>query len=339
MLTAARPNLEATNLGLRDFLLRRVINSIVLVFGAITFNFFVFRFMPGNPVGIVISGTIAANQQQLANALMALWGLDQPLPVQFVRYLGNMLTFQFGNSFSEGYRPVIEAIAARLPNTLLLMGTAAIMTIVLGLITGVSAAAKRGGKFDMGMVTAALTFYSVPTFWLGMMLILFFGYYIPIFPMHGTVSAPAPEDPLAYALNVGWHLVLPATTLTLVDYGGYMLVMRNNLIDVLTEDYIVTARAKGADERSVLYKHALRNAILPLVTMIALTFGFLLSGATLTETVFNWYGLGRLIFESVLAKNYPVLQAIFYILALTVIIANFIADILYGFLDPRVRYD
>ena len=118
-----------------------------------------------------------------------------------------------------------------------------------------------------------------------------------------------------------------------------MLVMRNTLIDVLTEDYIVTARAKGVDERTVLYKHALRNAILPLVTMIALTFGFLITGATLTETVFNWYGLGRLIFDSVMQQNYPVLQAIFYIMALTVIIANFIADILYGFLDPRVRYD
>jgi peptide/nickel transport system permease protein len=138
---------------------------------------------------------------------------------------------------------------------------------------------------------------------------------------------------------VAWHLVLPSLTLALVSYGGYMLVMRNTLIDVLTEDYIVTARAKGVDERTVLYKHALRNAILPLVTMIALTFGFLITGATLTETVFNWYGIGRLIFESVIAQNYPVLQAIFYIMALTVIIANFIADILYGFLDPRVRYD
>jgi peptide/nickel transport system permease protein len=326
-------------LALREFLLRRIINSIILIFGAITFNFFVFRFMPGDPVGIIISGGIQANQQLLADALRQLWGLDQPLPLQYIRYLVNMFTFQFGNSFSEGYRPVIEAIAARVPNTLLLMGTAAMGTIIVGLITGVSAAAKRGGKYDMGMVTTALTFYSVPTFWLGMMLILFFGFYIPIFPMHGTVSAPAPEDPLAYALNVGWHLVLPALTLTLVDYGGYMLVMRNNLIDVLTEDYIVTARAKGADERSVLYKHALRNAILPLVTMIALTFGFLLSGAVLTETVFNWYGLGRLIYESVLSKNYPVLQAIFYILALTTIIANLVADVLYGFLDPRVRYD
>jgi peptide/nickel transport system permease protein len=250
-----------------------------------------------------------------------------------------MFTFNFGISFSEGNRPVVESIAARLPNTLLLMGTAAIITIIIGIATGIAAASKRGGAFDMGMVTTALILYSVPTFWLGMMFILLFGFYIPLFPMGGTVSVPAPTDPLAYALDVAWHLVLPAITLALVSYGGYMLVMRNTLIDVLTEDYIVTARAKGVDERTVLYKHALRNAILPLVTMIALTFGFLITGATLTETVFNWYGIGRLIFESVIAQNYPVLQAIFYIMALTVIIANFIADILYGFLDPRVRYD
>jgi peptide/nickel transport system permease protein len=250
-----------------------------------------------------------------------------------------MFTFNFGVSFAEGNRPVVESIAARLPNTLLLMGTAAIITIIIGIATGIAAASKRGGPFDMGMVTTALILYSVPTFWLGMMFILLLGFYIPLFPMGGTVSVPAPADPLAYALDVGWHLILPAITLALVSYGGYMLVMRNTLIDVLTEDYIVTARAKGVDERTVLYKHALRNAILPLVTMIALTFGFLITGATLTETVFNWYGLGRLIFESVIAQNYPVLQAIFYIMALTVIIANFIADMLYGFLDPRVRYE
>lgn len=295
--------------------------------------------MPGDPVAIIISGTMGADQQALADALRALWGLDQPLPVQFVLYIRNMLVFNFGNSFSEGFRPVIESIAARLPNTLLLMGTAAILTIVIGVITGLTAASKRGKPGDMGLVVSALTFYSIPTFWLGMMFILLLGFYIPIFPMGGTVSAPIPEDPLIYALDVGWHLVLPSLTLALVSFGGYMLVMRNSLIDVLTEDYIVTARAKGVDERTVLYRHALRNAILPLVTMIALTFGFLITGATLTETVFNWYGLGRLIFDSVMGHNYPVLQAIFYIMALTVIVANFIADILYGFLDPRVRYD
>jgi peptide/nickel transport system permease protein len=295
--------------------------------------------MPGDPVAILISGNLAANQSELAAAIRGLWGLDQPLPIQFVTYMFNMLSFNFGNSFTEGFRPVIESITARLPNTLLLMGTAAIMTIILGVITGIAAAAKRGGTFDMANVVVALAFYSVPTFWLGMMFILLLGFYVPLFPMGGTVSVPAPEDPLAYGLDVAWHLVLPSVTLALVSYGGYMLVMRNTLIDVLTEDYIVTARAKGVDERTVLYKHALRNAILPLVTMIALTFGFLITGATLTETVFNWYGLGRLIFDSVMLQNYPVLQAIFYIMALTVIIANFIADILYGFLDPRVRYD
>lgn len=326
-------------MALREFIVRRIINSFILIFGAITFNFFVFRLMPGDPVSIVISGTLSANQQDLARALRSLWGLDLPLPIQYVTYVVNMFTFNFGNSFTEGFRPVVDSIAARLPNTLLLMGTAAILTIIMGVVTGISAAAKRGGKFDMGMVVGALTFYSIPTFWLGMLFIMLLGFYIPIFPMRGTISSPAPEDPLAYALDVGRHLVLPSLTLALVSYGGYMLVMRNSLIDVLTEDYIVTARAKGVDERSVLYKHALRNAILPLVTMIALTFGFLITGATLTETVFTWYGLGRLIFDSVMAQNYPVLQAIFYIMALTVIIANFIADILYGLLDPRVRYD
>ncbi|MFX1475582.1 MAG: ABC transporter permease [Promethearchaeota archaeon] len=331
-------------MGLREFIVRRILNSIILIFGAITFNFFVFRFMPGDPASILISGNLAANQAELAQTLRAMWGLDLPLPVQYGVYVVNMFTFNFGNSFTEGFRPVILSISARLPNTLLLMGTAATLTIIIGVITGVAAASKRGGKFDMGAVTTALAFYSIPTFWLGMVFMLIFGFYIRpggqvLLPYSGTVSVPAYTDPLLYGLDVAHHLILPSITLALVSYGGYMLVMRNNLIDVLTEDYIVTARAKGVDERTVLYKHAMRNAILPLVTMIAFTFGGLIGGATLTETVFNWYGLGRYIFESVMLQNYPVLQAIFYILALTTIIANFIADIMYGFLDPRVRYD
>jgi peptide/nickel transport system permease protein len=332
-------------MGLREFIIRRIINSFILIIGAITFNFFVFRLMPGDPVSILISGNLEVNNAELAELLRALWGLNEPIHVQFGVYVVNMFTFNFGNSFTEGYRPVIESIAVRLPNTLLLMGTAALLTIVIGVITGVAAAAKRGGKFDMGTVTSALAFYSIPTFWLGMVFILAFGFYLrlptgqALFPYSGTVSVPAYDDPLLYGLDVAHHLVLPSITLALVSYGGYMLVMRNNLIDVLTEDYIVTARAKGVDERTVLYKHAMRNAILPLVTMIAFTFGGLIGGATLTETVFNWYGLGSYIFASVMQQNYPVLQAIFYILALTTIIANFVADLMYGFLDPRVRYD
>ncbi len=187
--------------GLREFVTRRLINSVILVAGAITFNFFVFRLMPGDPVAIILSGTMRANQQALADALRAMWGLDQPMIVQFILYVQNMLNFNFGNSFSEGFRPVIEAIVARLPNTLLLMGTAAIMTIILGVITGITAASNRGGGIDLGMVVTTLTMYSMPTFWLGMMFILLFGFYFPIFPMGSTVSHPVPNDPLIYGVD------------------------------------------------------------------------------------------------------------------------------------------
>ncbi|MFX1319779.1 MAG: ABC transporter permease, partial [Promethearchaeota archaeon] len=169
-------------MGLREFVVRRVINSFILILGAIIFNFFVFRLMPGDPVSILISPQIGRDQQALADALRAMWGLDQPLYVQFGQYIVNMFTFNFGISFAQGNRPVIEAIAARLPNTLLLMGTAAIITIIIGVVTGIFAASKRGSPFDMGTVTGALILYSVPTFWLGMMFILLFGFYIPLFP-------------------------------------------------------------------------------------------------------------------------------------------------------------
>ncbi|MFW9984133.1 MAG: ABC transporter permease [Candidatus Odinarchaeota archaeon] len=322
-------------MGFREFVVRRTINSFILVIAVVIFCFFVFRLMPGDASSILIGDYFDPLR---AEQLRMLWGLDQPLLVQFAQYIINMFTFNYGYSFVES-RPVIETIAARLPNTLLLTGTAAVITIVLGIVAGIVAATRRGSTADKGLVTTTLAFYSTPSFWLGMIFILLFATYLPLFPKRGTVHSPAPEDPLLFALSVGHHLMLPAFTLALVSFGAYMLVTRNTLVEVMSEDYILTARAKGVNENAVLYKHAMRNAVLPLVSMIALTFGFLITGATLTETVFDWYGVGRLIFDSIQARDYPVLQAIFFILAIAVIIANFIADLLYGYLDPRVRFD
>jgi len=298
--------------------------------------------------------------QDLLEAMYANFGLVPDPDIfdwiyMFWRYLVSMFTGNFGVSFLT-QRPVIGEIVERLPNTLLLMGTSSMVAILLGIWTGVKVAADPGSRKDVGAVTLALFIYALPVFWLGMMLLLAFGFMLPQwteamwgirigFPQFGTISYEvwevARDNPLGalmVALDVLRHLVLPTITLGIGGYGGYFLYMRNNLIDVMTEDYILTARAKGLDDTQVLYKHGLKNAMLPMVTIIAMTFGFLIDGATLTETVFTWRGMGRYIFDSLLLSDYPVIQTIFLIVAITAVFANFVADLLYGVLDPRIKY-
>jgi len=337
----------------------------LLVVAVVCFNFFLFRlptFLYGaSPVSLMLSDELRRNlTQNLLDQMFANFGLVQNPDIfdwiyMFWRYLVSMFTGNFGVSFLT-QRPVIDEIVSRLPNTLLLMGTSSMVAILLGIWTGVKVAADPGSRKDVSAVTVALFIYALPVFWLGMMLLLIFGYMVPQwtqanwgiyigFPQFGTISyevwevaRTSPWGALMVAADVLDHLFLPMITLGVGGYGGYFLYMRNNLIDVMTEDYILTARAKGLDENQVLYKHGLKNAMLPMVTIIAMNFGFLINGATLTETVFTWRGLGRYIFDTLLQSDYPSIQTIFMIIAITAILANFVADMLYGVLDPRIKY-
>jgi len=314
-----------------------------------------------SPVSLMLSDELRRNlTQDLLEQMYANFGLVPDPDIfdwiyMFWRYLVSMFTGNFGVSFLT-QRPVIGEIVDRLPNTLLLMGTSAMVSILLGIWTGVKVAAEPGSRKDVGAVTVALFIYALPVFWLGMMLLLVFGFMVPEwtelnwgirigFPQFGTISYEVweiardnPWGALMVLADVIRHLILPMITLGVGGYGGYFLYMRNNLIDVMTEDYILTARAKGLDDSQVLYKHGMKNAMLPMVTIIAMTFGFLIDGATLTETVFTWRGMGRFIFESLLRMDYPVIQAMFLIIAITAVLANFAADLLYGILDPRIKY-
>ena len=352
-------------MGLREYVIRRSIYMFLLIIAIVCFNFFLFRlptiFFGADPIDLMINDALkqTLNQDLLAQ-MYANFGLVQNPDIfdwiyMFWRYIVSMFTGNFGVSFATK-QPVMASIVDRLPNTLLLMGTSSLVAILLGIWTGVKVASDPGSKKDIGAVTVALFIYSLPVFWLGMMLLLIFGYMLPVwtqntfgvsigFPQFGTISyevwevaRTSPFGALMVAGDVLHHLFLPMITLGVGGYGGYFLYMRNNLIDVMTEDYILTARAKGLDENQVLYKHGMKNAMLPMVTIIAMTFGFLINGATLTETVFTWRGLGRFIFESLISLDYPVVQAIFLIIAITAILANFVADLLYGVLDPRIKY-
>jgi len=348
-------------MGLREYVIRRLIYMFLLVVALVCFNFFLFRLptliLGVSPVDLMIGEDLRRYMTEDAlREIYERFGLVQNPDVfdwiyMFWRYVVNMFTGNFGISFVS-QKPVMQEIMARMPNTLLLMGTSSMVAIILGIWTGVKVASDPGSRRDVGAVTVALLIYSLPIFWMGMMMLMMFAFYLPIltngllyFPLAGTIdyqvwidAQASPFGALIITGDILHHLFLPMITLGVGGYGGYFLYMRNNLIDVMTEDYILTARAKGLDETQVLYKHGLKNAMLPMVTVIAMTFGFLINGATLTETVFNWYGLGKYIFTSLFAMDYPVVQAIFMMISITAILANFVADMLYGVLDPRIKY-
>lgn len=322
-------------MSLKSYLLKRIAYSVVLMFFALSLNFVIFRMAPGDPIQVVASGTRL--EPEMVERLIELWGLREPLHVQYIRYLRSTLTWDFGYSYYS-LEPVSREIMERLPNTLFLMGTSLLFAALFGTLFGIYAAYKRGSLFDMTAVTVSLFSYALPTFWMGLILIYVLGYVFGLFPLAGTISRPPPIDPIVKAFDVAWHLFLPGLTLFLFSYGSWLLMMRSTLLEALHEDYITTARAKGVTERGVLFRHAFRNAMLPLVTNIALTIPGILNGAILTETVFSWRGLGLYTWGAIQFNDYPVLQALFFIFALVTVVCNFIVDIVYGFIDPRIKY-
>ncbi|MFW9963545.1 MAG: ABC transporter permease [Candidatus Sifarchaeia archaeon] len=352
-------------MGLREYVIRRSVYMLLLIVAVVCFNFFLFRlptFLFGaDPISLMINDELARElTQELLEAMYANFGLVPHPDVfdwiyMFWRYLVSMFTGNFGVSFLS-QRPVMETIVERLPNTLLLMGTSAMVSIILGMWIGIKVASEPGSRKDIGSVTVAMFTWSLPAFWIGMMLLMTFGFILPAwtesiwgirigFPQTGTieyevweVARTSPWGALMVAGDVLYHLFLPMMTIAIASFGGWFLYMRNSLVTILTEDYILTARAKGLDENQVLYKHGVKNAMLPMVTLIALAIGGLITGTVLIETVFTWRGLGRYIFDSLIGLDFPVVQAIFLIIAIVTILANFIADLLYGVLDPRIKY-
>ncbi|TMI09802.1 ABC transporter permease [Candidatus Bathyarchaeota archaeon] len=331
-------------MSLRAYILKRIVYTIVLVLFVIIVNWFIFQAIPGVEGAIgSLQGNPRATSQQYQH-FQELYGLNKSPLQRFEEYFWGMLTFNFGNSFVTQH-PVIDDIvkSGRLANTVLLLGTSTVLGIVIGILFGVVVSARRGSGIDTGSVTVALTTFSLPVFWMGLTFIAVFSYLLHWFPpgkAYPDTWFLFGNPPLAqFILTRLQYLFLPMLVLTLFQYGGFLLLTRATMLETLSEDYVTTARAKGLKERTVLFKHAFKNASLPLVTASALGFGTVLGGAILTETVFNWNGLGLWLYNSIIGKDFPVMQAMFYILALSVIIANFIADLIYGIIDPRIRYE
>jgi peptide/nickel transport system permease protein len=317
------------------YLARKLAILALTLLAVATFNFILFRVLPGNPIQLQArAGNLSPEAIQ---RLREIYGLDQPLISQYFIYLRDVFTGQFGMSITY-QRPVVDIIAERMLNTLILLSAATVLVIVLGIGLGIVAAARRGSRIDSSVVVGALVFWSLPTFWTGLILIFIFGAFLNVLPVSGT-STPGVDftSPIASLADLARHLVLPTITLALVDIGQFVVITRSSLVDVLTEDYILTAKAKGLSRRQVVWRHGVRNALLPVVTTTALYVGLTIGGAIQVETVFSWPGMGALMYDAVLRRDYPILEATFFIFALVVIAANFVSDLLYQVLDPRVR--
>jgi peptide/nickel transport system permease protein len=319
-------------MNMRRYILRRVVTAFVVFLVILTLNFVIFHTIPGDPVRTLFQDPriTEADRERLAH----LFGLDKPLLEQYVIYMKNSLTGEMGLSFT--YRePVAGYVTERLWNTVILVGSASVLALVIGVAVGVVAAWRRNTPTDYGLLGGSLFLYSMPTFWLGMLALFALTKYVP----SGGMYTPGAMYTSAFdrLLDLLHHLVVPMTVLTLVLFGQYVMLMRSSLIDVLSEDFIVTARAKGVSDRTMLRKHALPNAMLPLVTITAINLSFIFGGAIQTETVFSWPGVGRLMYDALITRDYPLLQGSFLVVTLAALLANLVADIAYAYLDPRVK--
>jgi peptide/nickel transport system permease protein len=297
------------------------------------FNFVLFRVMPGSPVD-----TIARNQRLSPGEIQALiadFGLDRPLPAQVPGYLWDTVRGNLGVSYTSG-RSVVSVLAERVWPTVVLVLPATIISVSVGVWLGIHAGWRRGSGTDAGSVGASLVLYSTPEGWLGMMLLVVFGVWLGVFPLGGYSSSPPPEG-AAYVADVMTHAFLPVVTLALAYIGEYVLIMRSSMVEVTHEDFLTTARAKGLTDRDVRRRHAVPNALLPIVTLIFYSFGFVLGGAVVIESIFNWPGLGLLTFQAIDNQDFPVIQGVFLLSSFLVIAFNLAADLSYGYIDPRVH--
>jgi peptide/nickel transport system permease protein len=299
---------------------RRLLFLLPVLFGILVAVFVTMRIVPGDPARLVAGPD--AGPEELA-AIRQQFGLDQPLHVQFVRYLLDILRGEFGRSLKT-QRPVLDEIVPRLGNTALLAVLSTLFAVAVGLLAGIVAAARRNSTFDHATMVVAMIGVSTPSFYLGIVLIVVFAVMLRLFPAGGSGGVA--------------HLVLPAVTLGASTLGIVARMTRASMIDVLDEDYIRTARAKGVRERLIVARHALRNALLPVIAVVALQFGFVLAGSVLVETVFSFPGIGWLIVESISMRDFPVVQGAILLVTFVSVLVNLAADILYGYADPRVKY-
>jgi peptide/nickel transport system permease protein len=337
--------------GLRAYIVMRVLLTIPMVLILVSVIFFVMRIIPGDPVTSQLG---PRGGQEARERMTHELGLDQPIMVQYARYLSGIARFDLGDSLIFGNRPVADELGERLPATLELIIPSLLFAVGFGVIAGTFAAHHRKEATDYGLRLFSITAYSIPVFWLGLMFQVIFALWIPIMPVAGRIDTIIGTT-LTRRTNIlvvdsllqgNWpallsalhHLVLPTLALGLILTGVFLRLSRINVIETLVQDYILAARARGVRERVVVYRHALFNALIPIVTLIGLQFSVLIAGAVLTETTFSWPGMGLYLVERIGQRDYTAVQGVITVFALSVAIVSLVTDILYAFLDPRVRY-
>ena len=326
-----------------QYVVRRLLGAVPLVVGIATIVFFAFSLAPGDPALYYISPGMT---QEVIEQTRANFGLDDPVHIRYVKWLGAMMTGDFGYSYSHS-RPVLAVLADALPNTLILSACALAVAFLAGVILGTLQAIRQYSLRDSALSVVMLFFYSMPSFWLALMLILTFSLFArnvwewPIwFPASGMTSTS--YEFMSFGEQVRdriAHLVLPTLSLALVLTAGVARYMRGSMLEVIRQDYIRTARAKGLSERSVVFKHAMRNSLIPIVTLLGLQIPILFGGAVFTEYVFAWPGMGRTIIEAIGTRDYPLVMAGSFFFAAMVVVANLAADVLYAVVDPRIRFE
>jgi peptide/nickel transport system permease protein len=318
------------------YLIKRLGYGLILMLGVVVLNFLLIRLAPGDPA-VVIAGEMGGATEEMLNSIREEYGLNKPVLTQLWIYIKNIAQGDLGESFFFN-QPVASLIGHRIGPTILLVITAQLLSIFIGVFLGVIAARKPNGVLSAFVSVFASIGYAVPVFWTGIMLIILFASAFPIFPVEGMQSVKLRDAPFfTQLIDVLHHLILPAFTLAIIYLAQYARLTRASMLDALSADYIRTARAKGVGETRVLFSHALRNAMLPILTVAGLQFGNLISGALLVETVFNWPGMGRLAFDSILRRDYPTIMGVLFFASAMVVVANIITDFSYRLADPRLK--
>ncbi len=320
---------------LGKFIAGKLLQYFIVIFLMLTLNFLLPRLMPGNPLVFLAGEDVGFMSSAEKDAILDKYGLNDSIFEQYGAYIRNIFTGDFGYSYQQK-RPISELLMERLPWTMLLTGLGLVLSTVIGVMFGAISAWRRGTRTDANLLTVFMFLSAMPSFWVGMILVSIFSAQLGWLPVFGAESAWSNYTGMDRLIDIGKHLILPLATLILISVTSTFMIMRYSMLNVLGEDYIMMAKAKGVKEKVIKYKHAMRNALLPVATVFMLSLGFTLGGATVIETVFAYPGVGRLMFESVLSRDYPLIQATFLIITFSVVIANFLADLIYPLLDPKV---
>ena len=314
---------------------KRILHAIPLLFWVIVINFVIVHLAPGDPVSY-LAGDLGGASPEFMEQTRKEFGLDKPLIHQMGIYLSKVLQGDFGYSF-RSRESVLTLILSRVPATLLLMGTAMLISTLLGIFLG--AVYTRRSSFSENVATLfAVAGYSMPAFWLGQILLIVFSLNLGIFPTQGMISMRFERTGVGAVIDVLHHLILPAITYATYNITIVFRLTRSKMLEVLSQGFIITARGKGLDRRAIIYRHALPNAILPVITVLGVNVGFMFAGSVLVETVFAWPGMGRLIFDAIVARDYPLVMGTLVLISIMVVLANLVTDILYALIDPRVVY-